>query len=310
MKKILVTGAAGFLGYHLSKRLLDLGHQVFGVDNFYTGMKSNIELLSNNSNFFFIQHDITQPLKLEIHEIYNLACPASPPHYQKDPIYTTKTSVIGSMNLLDLAKRNKAKIFHASTSEVYGDPLQHPQDESYFGNVNPIGIRACYDEGKRCAESLYFDYQRMFNLDIKIGRLFNTYGPNMDPNDGRVVSNFILQALKNKPLTVYGDGSQTRSFCYVSDLIEAIISVMNLPASFSGPYNMGNPTEFTVGQLGKEIISLTNSKSKLEFLELPEDDPKIRKPDISKISSDTGWKPIINLSEGLKSTIKYFNNAQ
>jgi len=310
MKKILVTGAAGFLGYHLSKRLLDLGHQVFGVDNFYTGMKSNIELLSNNSNFFFIQHDITQPLKLEIHEIYNLACPASPPHYQKDPIYTTKTSVIGSMNLLDLAKRNKAKIFHASTSEVYGDPLQHPQDESYFGNVNPIGIRACYDEGKRCAESLYFDYQRMFNLDIKIGRLFNTYGPNMDPNDGRVVSNFILQALKNKPLTVYGDGSQTRSFCYVSDLIEAIISVMNLPASFSGPYNMGNPTEFSVGQLGKEIISLTSSKSKLEFLELPEDDPKIRKPDISKISSDTGWKPIINLSEGLKSTIKYFNNAQ
>ena len=214
------------------------------------------------------------------------------------------------MNLLDLAKRNKAKIFHASTSEVYGDPLQHPQDESYFGNVNPIGIRACYDEGKRCAESLYFDYQRMFNLDIKIGRLFNTYGPNMDPNDGRVVSNFILQALKNKPLTVYGDGSQTRSFCYVSDLIEAIISVMNLPASFSGPYNMGNPTEFSVGQLGKEIISLTSSKSKLEFLELPEDDPKIRKPDISKISSDTGWKPIINLSEGLKSTIKYFNNAQ
>lgn len=310
MKKILVTGAAGFLGYHLSKRLLDLGHQVFGVDNFYTGMKSNIELLSNNSNFFFIEHDITHPLKLEIHEIYNLACPASPPHYQKDPIYTTKTSVIGSMNLLDLAKRNKAKIFHASTSEVYGDPLQHPQDESYFGNVNPIGIRACYDEGKRCAESLYFDYQRMFNLDIKIGRLFNTYGPNMDPNDGRVVSNFILQALKNKPLTVYGDGSQTRSFCYVSDLIEAIISVMNLPASFSGPYNMGNPTEFTVGQLGKEIISLTNSKSKLEFLELPEDDPKIRKPDISKISSDTGWRPIINLSEGLKSTIKYFNNAQ
>lgn len=310
MKKILVTGAAGFLGYHLSKRLLDLGHQVFGVDNFYTGMKSNIELLSNNSNFFFIEHDITHPLKLEIHEIYNLACPASPPHYQKDPIYTTKTSVIGSMNLLDLAKRNKAKIFHASTSEVYGDPLQHPQDESYFGNVNPIGIRACYDEGKRCAESLYFDYQRMFNLDIKIGRLFNTYGPNMDPNDGRVVSNFILQALKNKPLTVYGDGSQTRSFCYVSDLIEAIISVMNLPASFSGPYNMGNPTEFSVGQLGKEIISLTNSKSKLEFLELPEDDPKIRKPDISKISSDTGWRPIINLSEGLKSTIKYFNNAQ
>jgi len=310
MKKILVTGAAGFLGYHLSKRLLDLGHQVFGVDNFYTGMKSNIELLSNNSNFFFIEHDITHPLKLEIHEIYNLACPASPPHYQKDPIYTTKTSVIGSMNLLDLAKRNKAKIFHASTSEVYGDPLQHPQDESYFGNVNPIGIRACYDEGKRCAESLYFDYQRMFNLDIKIGRLFNTYGPNMDPNDGRVVSNFILQALKNKPLTVYGDGSQTRSFCYVSDLIEAIISVMNLPASFSGPYNMGNPTEFSVGQLGKEIISLTSSKSKLEFLELPEDDPKIRKPDISKISSDTGWKPIINLSEGLKSTIKYFNNAQ
>ena len=310
MKRILVTGAAGFLGYHLSKRLLDLGHQVFGVDNFYTGMKSNIELLSNNSNFFFIEHDITHPLKLEIHEIYNLACPASPPHYQKDPIYTTKTSVIGSMNLLDLAKRNKAKIFHASTSEVYGDPLQHPQDESYFGNVNPIGIRACYDEGKRCAESLYFDYQRMFNLDIKIGRLFNTYGPNMDPNDGRVVSNFILQALKNKPLTVYGDGSQTRSFCYVSDLIEAIISVMNLPASFSGPYNMGNPTEFSVGQLGKEIISLTSSKSKLEFLELPEDDPKIRKPDISKISSDTGWKPIINLSEGLKSTIKYFNNAQ
>ena len=310
MKKILVTGAAGFLGYHLSKRLLDLGHQVFGVDNFYTGMKSNIELLSNNSNFFFIQHDITHPLKLEIHEIYNLACPASPPHYQKDPIYTTKTSVIGSMNLLDLAKRNKAKIFHASTSEVYGDPLQHPQDESYFGNVNPIGIRACYDEGKRCAESLYFDYQRMFNLDIKIGRLFNTYGPNMDPNDGRVVSNFILQALKNKPLTVYGDGSQTRSFCYVSDLIEAIISVMNLPASFSGPYNMGNPTEFSVGQLGKEIISLTNSKSKLEFLELPEDDPKIRKPDISKISSDTGWRPIINLSEGLKSTINYFNNEQ
>ena len=310
MKKILVTGAAGFLGYHLSKRLLDLGHQVFGVDNFYTGMKSNIELLSNNSNFFFIEHDITHPLKLEIHEIYNLACPASPPHYQKDPIYTTKTSVIGSMNLLDLAKRNKAKIFHASTSEVYGDPLQHPQDESYFGNVNPIGIRACYDEGKRCAESLYFDYQRMFNLDIKIGRLFNTYGPNMDPNDGRVVSNFILQALKNKPLTVYGDGSQTRSFCYVSDLIEAIISVMNLPASFSGPYNMGNPTEFSVGQLGKEIISLTSSKSKLEFLELPEDDPKIRKPDIRKISSDTGWKPIIKLSEGLKSTIKYFNNAQ
>jgi len=280
-KRILVTGGAGFLGSHLCERLLDDGNDVLCLDNFYSGTKDNIKHLMPNPNFEIMRHDVTFPVYVEVDEIYNLACPASPIHYQWDPVQTTKTSVIGAINILGLAKRTKAKVFQASTSEVYGDPTVHPQEESYWGNVNPIGIRSCYDEGKRCAETLFFDYRRQHNVKIKIARLFNTYGPRMHPNDGRVVSNFIMQALQNKPITIYGDGSQTRSFCYVDDLIDVMIKIMATDDDITGPMNIGNPKEFTILELAQSIIELTNSKSTIEFLPLPEDDPTQRQPDIS-----------------------------
>jgi len=305
-KRILVTGGAGFLGSHLCKRLLDEGHDVLCVDNFFTGTKDNVTKLLDEPRFELMRHDVTFPLFVEVDEIYNLACPASPIHYQHDPVQTTKTSVHGAINMLGLAKRLKAKIFQASTSEVYGDPAVHPQEESYWGNVNPIGIRSCYDEGKRCAETLFFDYYRQHNLRIKVARIFNTYGPNMHPNDGRVVSNFIIQALKNEPITIYGDGSQSRSFCYVDDLIQAFILLMESSDEIIGPVNIGNPFEFSINELAEQIIDLTGSSSKLEYKPLPSDDPTQRQPDITLAKEIMGWEPKIQLEEGLKKTIPYF----
>ncbi len=308
VKRILVTGGAGFLGSHLCEHLLDQGHEVICVDNFFTGRRANISHLLSNPLFEVLRHDITFPLYVEVDEIYNLACPASPIHYQFDPVQTTKTSVHGAINVLGLAKRVKAKILQASTSEVYGDPDVHPQEESYWGRVNPIGVRSCYDEGKRCAETLFFDYYRQHNLRIKIARIFNTYGPRMHPNDGRVVSNFIVQALENKPITIYGDGMQTRSFCYVDDLIEAMIKIMDTPDSFTGPVNIGNPMEFTILELAKTVIELTGSNSQIEFKPLPQDDPKQRQPDINLAREMLDWEPKVSLKEGLQKTVDYFRN--
>ena len=303
-KKILVTGGAGFLGSHLCERLLSDGYEVLCVDNLFTGSRENIEPLLNSNDFEFIKHDIVLPLHVEVDQIFNFACPASPIHYQANPIHTVKTSVLGSMNLLGLAKRLECPILQASTSEIYGDPKMHPQNEEYWGNVNPIGPRSCYDEGKRCAETLFFDYHRKNKVSTKLARIFNTYGPRMHPEDGRVVSNFIVQALNNQPITIYGDGSQTRSFCYVDDLIEVIIRLMN--SEETGPINIGNPGEFRVIDLAKQVIELTHSRSKIEHLPLPEDDPKQRRPDISKAKEKLGWEPKVPLSEGLKSTIQFF----
>jgi UDP-glucuronate decarboxylase len=305
-KRILVTGGAGFLGSHLTDRLLTDGHEVICIDNLYTGTKVNIDHLHNNPRFEFIRHDVTFPLYVEVDEIYNLACPASPIHYQHDPVQTTKTSVHGAINMLGLAKRLRCTILQASTSEVYGDPTVHPQTESYWGNVNPIGIRSCYDEGKRCAETLFFDYYRQHQLQIKVARIFNTYGPRMHPADGRVVSNFIVQALHRKPITIYGDGSQTRSFCYVDDLIEGFVRLMASPKDFTGPVNLGNPNEFKIRELAEQVIAMTGSKSPIIQLPLPQDDPKQRSPDISLASNQFGWSPKVQLREGLKHTIQYF----
>ena len=307
-KSILVTGGAGFLGSHLCSRLLDDGSNVICVDNFFTGSKENIYPLMDNPRFEFIRHDVTFPLYVEIDEIYNLACPASPIHYQKNPVQTTKTSIHGAINMLGLAKRVHAKILQASTSEVYGDPQVHPQTEDYWGHVNPIGIRSCYDESKRCAETLFFDYHRQHKLQIKVARIFNTYGPNMHPNDGRVVSNFIMQALQNLPITIYGDGSQTRSFSYVDDTINAFLSLMKTPDEFTGPVNIGNPDEFTVKELAEMIIDLTGSKSPLEYNPLPFDDPVQRQPDISLAREKLNWEPTTKLQDGLKKTIRYFKS--
>jgi UDP-glucuronate decarboxylase len=308
-KRVLVTGGAGFLGSHLCDRLLKNGADVLCVDNFYSGTRDNIIHLIGNPHFELVRHDITFPLYVEVDEIYNLACPASPIHYQWDPVQTTKTSVHGSINLLGLAKRLKAKIFLASTSEIYGDPEQHPQTESYWGNVNTLGPRSCYDEGKRCAETLFMDYWRQHNVEIKIARIFNTFGPNMHPNDGRVVSNFIVQALKNIPITVYGSGDQTRSFCYVDDLISGFIRLMDTDKSITGPVNLGNPKEFTIVELANLIIKLTNSTSNIIFKTLPQDDPKQRRPDISLAKKLLKWTPSIELEEGLKKTIAYFDKV-
>jgi len=305
-KRILVTGGAGFIGSHLCERLLKEGHEVLCVDNFFTGTKDNIIHLLDNPYFEVIRHDICFPLYVEVDEIYNLACPASPVHYQRDPVQTTKVSVLGSINMLGLAKRLKIKILQASTSEVYGDPEVHPQPETYWGNVNPIGPRACYDEGKRCAETLFFDYHRQHGIKIKVVRIFNTYGPRMHPNDGRVVSNFIVQALKNEPITVYGDGTQTRSFCYVDDMVEGIIKMMNSPDEFTGPVNLGNPEEYRIIDLAKKIIDLTGSRSKIVFKPLPQDDPKRRRPDITLAKEKLSWELKTPLKEGLKKTIEYF----
>jgi UDP-glucuronate decarboxylase len=309
-KRILVTGGAGFLGSHLCERLVNDGHDVLCVDNFFTGTKQNIAHLLNEPNFELMRHDVTFPLYIEVDEIYNLACPASPIHYQFDPVQTTKTSVHGAINVLGLAKRLKARVFQASTSEVYGDPTVHPQTEAYWGNVNPIGHRACYDEGKRCAETLFFDYHRQHGLQIKVARIFNTYGPRMHPNDGRVVSNFIVQALQHEPITVYGDGRQTRSFCFVDDLIEAFIRLMDTPADFTGPINLGNPGEFTILALAETVIKLTNSKSKIIFESLPNDDPLQRQPDISLAKAKLNWEPQIDLEKGLTQTIAYFSRLK
>lgn len=308
-KRVLVTGGAGFLGSHLCEKLLREGYDVLCVDNFYTGSKTNIEDLLKNPYFELMRHDITFPLYVEVDEIYNLACPASPVHYQRDPVQTTKVCVHGSINMLGLAKRTKAKILQASTSEIYGDPEVHPQPESYRGNVNPLGPRACYDEGKRCAETLFFDYHRQHGVRIKVARIFNTYGPRMHPNDGRVVSNFILQALRGKPITVYGDGSQTRSFCYVDDLIEGLVLLMNTDDEFTGPINLGNPQEVTILELAETVRELTGSKSDIEFKPLPKDDPRRRCPDISLAKKVLGWEPRVPLREGLKKTIDYFDNC-
>ncbi len=307
-KRVLITGGAGFLGSHLCDRLVSEGFEVLCVDNCFTGTRQNIFHLLNKPNFEFIRHDITFPLYLEVDEIYNLACPASPVHYQFDPVQTTKTSVHGAINMLGLAKRVKAKILQASTSEVYGDPDVHPQPETYWGRVNPIGPRSCYDEGKRCAETLFFDYYRQHNLKIKVARIFNTYGPRMHPNDGRVVSNFIVQALKNRDITVFGDGTQTRSFCYVDDLIEGLIRMMSGPDDFTGPVNLGNPDEFSILELAKKIIKITGSKSKIIFKPLPQDDPMQRRPDISLAKEKLKWQPTVKLDEGLKKTIEYFDS--
>lgn len=305
-KRILVTGGAGFLGSHLCEHLLNLDNEVICADNFFTGAKENIAHLLNNPYFELLRHDVTFPLYVEVDEIYNLACPASPIHYQFDPVQTTKTSVVGAVNMLGLAKRTKAKILQASTSEVYGDPEVHPQPESYKGSVNPIGIRACYDEGKRCAETLFFDYYRQHNVNIKVMRIFNTYGPNMNPNDGRVVSNFIVQALKGQDITMFGDGKQTRSFCYVDDLINGMIKLMNSRDGFTGPVNIGNPDEFSMLELAELIIKLTNSKSKIIFKPLPQDDPLQRQPIIELAKKELNWEPHIKLEDGLKKTIEYF----
>lgn len=308
MKRVLVTGGAGFLGSHLCERLLHQGHDVLCVDNFYTGAKANIAHLLTHPRFELIRHDITFALYVEVDRIYNLACPASPIHYQHDPVQTTKTSVHGAINMLGLAKRVGACILQASTSEVYGDPEIHPQTEGYWGRVNPVGMRSCYDEGKRCAETLFFDYRRQHNLCIKVVRIFNTYGPRMHPNDGRVVSNFIMQALKGEDITIYGDGKQTRSFCFVDDLIEAIIRAMNTPDDFTGPVNIGNPKEFTILQLAELVIKLTGSKSQLVFKPLPSDDPRQRQPDISLAKQVLGWSPTTELELGLERTIRYFKD--
>lgn len=305
-KKILITGGAGFLGSHLCEKLLGMGNEVLCVDNFFTGTKSNILHLLNNPRFELMRHDVTLPLLVEVDEIYNLACPASPVHYQHDPVQTTKTSVHGAINMLGLAKRTGAKILQASTSEVYGDPEVHPQTEEYWGKVNPIGIRACYDEGKRCAETLFFDYHRQHKLGIKVARIFNTYGPNMHPHDGRVVSNFIVQALTGEPITIYGDGTQVRSFCYVDDLIDAFIRLMDSDDDFIGPVNLGNPNEFTMLELAEKVIEITGAKSKLEYMPLPGDDPVQRQPDISLARQILKWEPGIQLEEGLTSTVAYF----
>ena len=305
-KRILVTGGAGFLGSHLCQALLKEGNEVICVDNFYTGRRANIAHLVSNAIFEILRHDICFPLYVEVDQIYNLACPASPVHYQFDPVQTTKTSVHGAINMLGLAKRVKARILQASTSEVYGDPSVHPQQESYWGNVNPIGSRSCYDEGKRCAETLFFDYRRQHNLQIKVARIFNTYGPRMHPNDGRVVSNFIMQALDNKDITIFGDGNQTRSFCYVDDLIDGLIKLMDSSDDFTGPVNLGNPVEITILQLAKKIIELTGSKSEIIYKPLPEDDPRQRQPSIKLAEEQLDWKPKIKLEDGLRETIKYF----
>jgi len=305
-RRILVTGGAGFLGSHLCERLLNQGHEVLCVDNFYTGRRANIAHLTGNPYFEIMRHDICFPLYAEVDEIYNLACPASPIHYQFDPVQTTKVSVHGSINMLGLAKRLKIKILQASTSEVYGDPTVHPQTETYWGNVNPIGLRSCYDEGKRCAETLFFDYHRQHKLRIKVARIFNTYGPRMHPNDGRVVSNFIMQALREQDITVYGEGTQTRSFCYVDDLIEGIVRLMDSPDDVTGPVNLGNPVEFSILELAQKTIHLTGSKSKIVFKPLPSDDPRQRQPDITLAREQLGWNPSMQLEEGLVKTVEYF----
>ena len=307
-QRSLVTGGSGFLGSHLCERLLNDGHDVLCVDNFFTGTRENVQHLLDHPRFELMRHDVTFPLYVEVDEIYNLACPASPIHYQFDPVQTTKTSVHGAINMLGLAKRIKARIFQASTSEVYGDPRVHPQTENYWGHVNPIGIRSCYDEGKRCAETLFFDYKRQHDLSIKVARIFNTYGPRMHPNDGRVVSNFIVQALKGQPITIYGEGQQSRSFCYVDDLIEGFVRMMASPESFSGPVNLGNPVEFTIRELAELVIELTNSSSTLINQPLPADDPQQRQPDISLAKAELGWEPVTPLKEGLLKTISYFNH--
>ena len=308
-KRVLVTGGAGFLGSHLCESLLAKGHYIICVDNFFTGQKSNINHLLSDKNFELIRHDITFPLYLEVDEIYNLACPASPVHYQYDPVQTIKTAVHGAINMLGLAKRTGAKIFQASTSEVYGDPEVHPQPETYWGKVNPIGIRSCYDEGKRCAETLFFDYNRQHGLNIKVARIFNTYGPRMLPQDGRVISNFVMQALHGKSITIYGDGKQTRSFCFVDDLISGLQLFMDSQNEFMGPVNFGNPSEYTILELAKKIIDLTKSSSKIIHKSLPEDDPKQRQPNITLAKNKLGWEPKVNLEKGLKKTIRYFLNS-
>ena len=306
-KRVLVTGGSGFLGSHLCARLLDLGDEVLCVDNFYSSSRENVAELMDNRRFELLRHDVTFPLFVEVDEIYNLACPASPIHYQHDPVQTIKTCVSGATNMLGLARRTGARIFQASTSEVYGDPELHPQPESYWGHVNPNGIRSCYDEGKRCAEAMFFAYWRQNNMPIKVGRIFNTYGPKMHPNDGRVVSNFIVQALQGKPISIYGDGSQTRSFCYVDDLVEVMIRFMASPDDFVGPMNMGNPGEFTIRELAEKVVDLTGSSSRIEYDPLPGDDPKQRRPDITLAREKLGWEPTVPLEEGLKKTIAYFD---
>ncbi|TAM45967.1 MAG: SDR family oxidoreductase [Gammaproteobacteria bacterium] len=305
-KRTLVTGGAGFIGSHLCERLLGDGHDVLCVDNFFTGTRDNVAHLLSNPHFELLRHDVTFPLYVEVDEIYNLACPASPIHYQHDPVQTTKTSVHGAINMLGLAKRVKAKILQASTSEVYGDPKEHPQREGYWGHVNPIGMRSCYDEGKRCAETLFFDYHRQHGQRIKVARIFNTYGPNMHPNDGRVVSNFIVQALRGDPITVYGDGKQTRSFCYVDDLVEALVRLMNSPDAFTGPVNLGNPEEFTILDLAQKVVALTGARSEIVFKPLPSDDPVQRCPDIGLARQTLGWQPSVRLQDGLVKTVSYF----
>lgn len=305
-KRVLITGGAGFLGSHLTDRLLEEGHEVLCVDNLFTGSKRNIEHLHGNPRFEFQRHDVCFPLYVEVDEIYNLACPASPIHYQHDPVQTTKTSVIGAINMLGLAKRLKCKILQASTSEIYGDPTVHPQSEEYWGNVNPIGPRSCYDEGKRCAETLFFDYHGQLGLEIKVARIFNTYGPRMHPNDGRVVSNFIMQALRGDPITIFGDGSQTRSFCYVDDLVEALVRLMSTSGEVTGPINLGNPIEFSIAELAETVIKITGSRSKLIYEPLPVDDPKQRKPNIDKARAILGWEPKVNLDEGIGKATDYF----
>jgi UDP-glucuronate decarboxylase len=306
-KSVLVTGGAGFIGSHLCERLIEAGHEVICLDNFFTGTKRNIEHLIGHPRFELLRHDVTFPLYVEVDEIYNLACPASPIHYQHDPVQTTKTSVHGAINMLGLAKRLRCRILQASTSEVYGDPAIHPQTEDYWGNVNPIGPRSCYDEGKRCAETLFFDYLRQHRLEIKVARIFNTYGPRMHPNDGRVVSNFVVQALKGEPITIYGDGSQTRSFCYVDDLVDGLMRLMGTAADFTGPVNLGNPGEFTIRRLAEMVIDMTGSKSSLIAKPLPADDPRQRQPDIALAKRTLGWEPRIPLEDGLKLTIAYFD---
>ena len=309
MKRILVTGGAGFIGNHLCRRLLKEGNHVICLDNFFTGLKRHIEDMMTNPNFELIEHDVVDPIDIEVNQIYNLACPASPPHYQYDSVKTMKTSVLGIINMLELAKKYNATILQASTSEVYGNPLVHPQKETYWGNVNPIGIRSCYDEGKRAAETLLSDYHRQYGVDVRIIRIFNTYGPNMDPKDGRVVSNCIMQALKGEDITIYGDGSQTRSFCYVDDLVDGIIRMMNNSRGFIGPVNLGNPSERTVLDLAQKVLELTGSKSKLSFMPLPSDDPVKRRPDISVAKAELGWEPKVDIMDGLKKTIEYFKTV-
>ena len=308
-KRILVTGGAGFVGSHLCSRLVEDGHDVLCVDNFFTGNRDNILDLIDQPHFELMRHDVTFPIYVEVDEIYNLACPASPVHYQYDPVQTTKTAVHGAINMLGLAKRTKAKILQASTSEVYGDPEVHPQTEDYWGNVNPIGPRGCYDEGKRCAETLFFDYHRQYGVNIRVARIFNTYGPRMHPDDGRVVSNFIVQALRGKPLTIYGDGSQTRSFCYVSDLVEGLVRLMDAPKEVTGPVNLGNPREMTIRELAEQVIRMTGAKSKLEQKPLPGDDPTQRCPDIGLAKKQLGWAPAVALEDGLEKTIRYFKET-